>query len=126
MRILVGKCFMLALVMLITVTFSEISGETGVLGGSMKRESARSVSGKQGKAREPRSVRKAKKQQALKEKNLKKEYAEFVRENRKRSYEIQTDEVKERMKANKKSTKKSYAEKKKKNTEAGKKASKKY
>ena len=73
-----------------------------------------------------RSVRKAKQQQALKEKNRKKEYAEFVKENRKRSYEIQTDEVKERMKANRKNTKKSYAEKKKKNANAGKRASKKY
>ena len=126
MRILVGKRFMMALVMLITVSFLETAGGTSVYCSSMERESVRKVSGKQGKAREPRSVRKAKQQQALKEKNRKKEYAEFVKENRKRSYEIQTDEVKERMKANRKNTKKSYAEKKKKNANAGKRASKKY
>ena len=125
MRILVGKRFMMALVMLIAVSLLEIAGGTSVYCSSMKGI-CKKVSGKQGKAREPRSVRKAKQQQALRKKNRKKEYAEFVKENRKRSYDIQTDEVKERMKANRKNTKKSYAEKKKKNANAGKRASKKY
>ena len=53
MRILVGKRFMMALVMLIAVSLLEIAGGTSVYCSSMERESVRKVSGKQGKAREP-------------------------------------------------------------------------
>ena len=56
------------------------------------------------KIREPRAVTKAKKKQEANEKKLKKEYAKSVKESQKRSYEIQTPEVKARMKQNQKDT----------------------
>ncbi len=54
------------------------------------------------KVREPRKVIKAKREQEKKEQKRKKEYAKFVKANRKRSYQIQSPEVKERMKKNQK------------------------
>lgn len=88
--------------------------------------SGRSVSKTEVRIREPRSVRKAKKKQEAKEKKLKKDYEAFVKEGRKRSYQIQSPEVKERMKANSKETTKRYKEKNKRNAETTGKAGKKY
>lgn len=54
------------------------------------------------KIRERRSVVRAKKQQEANERHLKKESAIAVKKSRKRTYDIQTPEVKERMKQNEK------------------------
>lgn len=62
----------------------------------------KSMSKKNTKINEPRSVSKAKKKLARNEKRLKKEYADFVDRNRQRSVEIQTPEVRERMLQNRK------------------------
>lgn len=78
------------------------------------------------KVRERRSVVRAKKQQEANERSLKKESAIAVKKSRKRSYEIQTPEVKDRMKQNQKDlTVRDKNKHKKVNSEA-KKARKKY
>jgi hypothetical protein len=78
------------------------------------------------KAKEPRSVLKAKRKQEKNEKKLKKEYTKSVERSRKRSYEIQSPEVQARMKQDQKNTSLRDKEKKK-NIKAGSKdAGKKY
>lgn len=54
-----------------------------------------------GKVREAPGVRRAKAAQAKKQEKNDIEYAKLVKESRKHAYEIQTDDVKERMKKNK-------------------------
>ena len=54
------------------------------------------------KVKESPAVRKARREQEKKEQKRKKEYAKFVKANRKRAYQIQSPEVKERMKQNQK------------------------
>jgi hypothetical protein len=76
--------------------------------------------------KEPRSVHKAKREQEKNEKRLKKEYAQSVERSRQRSYDIQSPEVKARMKQNQKDTALRNKEKKKKEKENSKKAGKKY
>jgi len=78
------------------------------------------------KSKEPRSVHKAKKEQEKNEKRLKKDYAKSVERSRKRSYDIQSPEVKARMKQNQKDTELRNKEKKKKVKESSRKAGKKY
>jgi hypothetical protein len=84
--------------------------------------------GKKGKfkVKEPRSVSKAKRKQEKNEKRLKKESAEYVKQSRKRAYDIQTSEVQARMKQNEKDTALRNKEKKKKAKSTTRKAGKKY
>jgi hypothetical protein len=81
-----------------------------------------------GKARikKPKSVLSAKKQAAVKEKKLKKDYANYVKANQKRSIEIQTPVVQQRMKQNIKDANSNYRIKKKSNSARTKKAGRKY
>jgi transcriptional regulator of nitric oxide reductase len=76
--------------------------------------------------REPRAVVRAKKKQEAKDRQLKKDYEKFVKDNKKRSFEIQTPEVQERMKQNQKDADAKYKAKKKANTAKTKRAAKKY
>ena len=86
----------------------------------------RSINSRQKKVKEPRAVVKAKKKQERNEAKLKKEYAKFVKDSRKRAFEIQSSEVQERMNQNKKTIKVRDKIKKKKVKSATKKAGKKY
>ncbi len=61
-----------------------------------------SVGKKQKKIKEPKAVQKARKKQEKNQKDLKKDYEKSVEENKKRSYEIQSPDVKARMKQNEK------------------------
>lgn len=81
---------------------------------------------KEVKVKEPRTVLKAKKKQEAKERKLKREYARSVKRSQKRSYQIQTPEVKARMKQNKKDIALRERLKKKKVKSASKKAGRKY
>jgi hypothetical protein len=81
---------------------------------------------KKSKTKEPRSVSKAKRKQEKNEKRLKKESAEYIKQSRQRAYDIQSPEVKERMKQNQKDTAIRDKEKKKKARATTKKAGKKY
>jgi hypothetical protein len=75
---------------------------------------------------EPRSVHKAKKEQEKNQKRLKKEYAQSVERSKQRTYDIQSPEVKARMKQNQKDTALRHKEKKKNMKANTKKAGKKY
>jgi hypothetical protein len=69
---------------------------------------------------------KVKKKAEAKEKKSKKDYAKFIKKSRKRSYEIQSPEVKARMKQNEKNTKAHYRSVGKKQSGGSRKARKKY
>jgi hypothetical protein len=81
---------------------------------------------KQVKIRKPMTASKAKREQETNEKKLKRDYKKFVRDNRKRALEIQTPDVRERMKQNRKDADSNYKAKKKAISSKGKKAGKKY
>jgi hypothetical protein len=81
---------------------------------------------KKSKIKEPVTVGSAKKKQEKNEKRLKKESAEYVRQSRKRAYDIQSPEVQSRMKQNEKDTAQRDKDKKKKVKSTTRKAGKKY
>ncbi|NSW95908.1 MAG: hypothetical protein HPY62_14455 [Bacteroidales bacterium] len=76
--------------------------------------------------KKPKAVTKAEREQKAREKRLNKEYEEFVEASRKRAYDIQSPEVKERIKANRKETAASYKMKKKSNVKNTNRANRKY
>lgn len=78
------------------------------------------------KIKKPMSVKKVQRLQARKERKLKREYEKSIKENRKRSLEIQTPEVRERMKQNLKDANSRYKDKRKTNTSRTKKVKRKY
>jgi tRNA(Ser,Leu) C12 N-acetylase TAN1 len=81
---------------------------------------------KKTKVRRPMSVKSARKLQAKKEKKLKRDSEKYIMENRERSLEIQTPEVRERMKQNAKDANTRYKNKRKTSTSRTKKAGRKY
>jgi len=95
------------------------SAEKGLFGKSLGKK-------KQVKVKEPRSVMKAKKKQEANENKIKKDYATHVKRSQKRTVEIQTPDVQERMKQNQKNLELRDKAKKKKTRTVGKKAGKKY
>jgi hypothetical protein len=84
------------------------------------------MSGKQSKSGGPRSAVKAKRKQEANDRKHDKEYAKSIKRSQKRTIEIQTPEVQERMKKNEKDNKARDKDKKKKIKEGSKKAEKKY
>ncbi|MBK7131803.1 MAG: hypothetical protein IPH69_02970 [Bacteroidales bacterium] len=95
------------------------SAEKGLFGKSLSKK-------KQVKVKEPRSVLKAKKKQEANENKIKKDYAAHVKKSQKRTVDIQTPEVQERMKQNQKNMELRDKAKKKKTRTSSKKAGKKY
>ena len=81
---------------------------------------------KAAKVKEPRSVIRAKKKQEAKERKLKKNYAKSISQSQKRTIEIQSPELQERMKQNKKESITRDKERKKNIKSGSKKAGKKY
>jgi hypothetical protein len=81
---------------------------------------------KQVKVKEPKSVSKAKKKTEASERKHKKDYAKFVKANQKRSIEIQSPEVQDRMKQNMKDSNNRYKMKKKSVSSKSRKAGQKY
>jgi hypothetical protein len=81
---------------------------------------------KKTKTRNPKSAAKAIKKSEAKERKKKKDYANYVKENQKRSIEIQTPVVQKRMKQNIKDSNSNYKRKNKSNTTRTKKAGRKY
>lgn len=119
----------LALLLIISVTGTVSAGYSLTPGpkNPEKRLFGKSVgSKKKDKVKEPRAVRKAKKKQEANEKRLKKEYAQSVKKSRERAYDIQSAEVKERMKQNEKDIIARDKEKKKNAKARTKKGEKKY
>jgi hypothetical protein len=74
----------------------------------------------------PANIEKVKKQQEEKKSKQKKDFAKYVKENQKRSIEIQTPEVKERMKQNIKDANSNYDSKHKNSASKTRKAGRKY
>jgi transcriptional regulator of nitric oxide reductase len=74
----------------------------------------------------PVSAKKAKKKQKANDKKLRNDYGKFVKENQKRSIQIQTPEVQNRMKQNIKNADSNYKAKKKNSAARTKKARRKY
>jgi len=68
---------------------------------------------KEVKVKGPKAAQRAQKKQEAKDKKLKDDYKKFVKNNQKRSIQIQTPEVQERMKQNIKDANASYKSKKK-------------
>jgi len=81
---------------------------------------------KKAKVRKPMSVVKAQRKQAAKEEKLKRDSEKYIKENRKRSIEIQTPEVQERMKQNIRNADSRYKAKKKNTATRTRKAGRKY
>jgi len=75
---------------------------------------------------ESRGVRKKKKEQQKKEEKLKKEYNDFVKQSKKRAFQIQSPDVQARMKQNEKDIAVREKQKKKQTSSATKKAARKY
>lgn len=78
------------------------------------------------KVKKPRSARRAIREQQAADRKLAREYVKFVKDSRERSFEIQTPEVKERMKKDKKEIVVRDNLKKKKNKKSNRKAGNKY
>lgn len=78
------------------------------------------------KVEEPRSVTRAKKEQEKRQAELRVDYKKAVKANRQRNFNIQSDNVKERMKQNEKEIRKREKERRKAIRKAGRKARKKY
>ncbi len=119
------------LVMLISSESSAVA-QTSIFDRWKARKTEKKISGskrkvqKEKKIREPRAVTKAKKEQAKREANLKNDYKKIVEENKKRHFDIQSEDVQERMKENEKEIKAREKEKRKAARKAGRKARKKY
>jgi len=81
---------------------------------------------RQVKIMEPKVVMKAKEKQEADEKKRERDYKQFVKENRQHALDIQTPEVRERMKQNRKEANVNYKNKKKIISSREKKSGKKY
>ncbi len=81
---------------------------------------------KEAKIREPKSVVKAKRKQETNDRRLKRKYEKSVKQSQKRTFDIQSPDVKARMKQNKKDYSKRDREKKKKIRSGTKRAGEKY
>lgn len=117
----------LFLIMLLAVSVCDAqSFDRPPLPKQQKSVSRKPLKKKEAKIKGPKSVRKVQKKQAANDKKLKKEYDQFVKNNRKRSMEIQTPEVRERMKQNVKDANNRAREKRKNNASQSRKAARKY
>lgn len=116
----------LPLILTVSISGSEVAG-AGPLKRFEQKLFGKSVnSRKEPKVRESPKVAKAKKAQAKSEAKIKKDYEKYIKASHKRSIEIQSPEVQERMKQNKKQTIVNNKERKKAVRAATKKAGKKY
>lgn len=116
----------LLLILLVTASVCEAQRYKRSIRNPERELFGKSLNTKRVKYRESPSVVKAKKKQVANQKKLQKEYAEFVKDERKRAVEIQSPEVRERMVANRKEADLKYREKKKKVNAIEKKAGRKY
>ncbi len=120
------------LLLIFTLTLAAGSVDGQIFKHQNVRKTEKSLSGrssarrKEPKVREPRTVLKAKKKQEANEKKLKNNYNQSIKDSQKRTIEIQTPEVQERMKQNKKDIDLRDKTRKKKVNSSTKKAGKKY
>jgi hypothetical protein len=128
----IGPYLKSLLLFLILVTLAAEPSEGQIFKRNTMKHAERGLFGKthsskkQPKVREPRAATKAKRKQEAHQKKLKKEYEKFVKDTKKHSYEIQTPDVKARMKQNMKDIKARDKAKKKKERSKTRKAGRKY
>jgi len=123
----IKKILVLFLVSSLPLSVCEaVSSEGSVAPGLPESVPAMQQGKKKGKVARPRSAKQVQKEAEKKDKQQDKKYAKFVKENKKRSIEIQSPEVKERMKQNVKNSNANYKAKKKNNAARTKKAGRKY
>jgi len=128
------KAFRLLIILMVLMFAGEniAEAQTNIFHKWKAKRIEKKMSGKKRKAprekkiKEPRSVTKAKKDQAKREARLKKDYQKAVEGNRERHFEIQSDAVKERMKQNEKDIKAREKARRKAVRKAGREARKKY
>ena len=119
-------------IILFILTFAVSSANSQIFRKNASRKAEKDLFGtslskkKAPKVKEPRSVTRAKKKQEAKKRKLDKDYAKFIKKSQKRTIDIQTPEVQERMKQDKKDTAARDKEKKKKIRSGTRKAGKKY
>jgi len=119
-------------IILLILTFAVNSADSQIFRKNASRKAEKDLFGtslskkKAPKVKEPRSVTRAKKKQEANKRKLDRDYAKHVKKSKKRTFDIQTSEVQERMKQDKKYTAARDKEKKKKIRSSTKKAGKKY
>lgn len=117
---------LLAIIFCITISGCEAQRYKRSIRNPERALFGKSLNTKNVKYREAPSIVRAKKKQAANKEKLKKEYSANVKENRKRSVNIQSPEVKERMINNRKQSDLNYKDKKKKMEKNSKRTGKKY
>jgi len=124
------KHLLLLIILLFTaVSVCDLNGQGKTRGRNPEKSlfgKSRKVKTNDKKVREPRSVRKAKEEQARKEAKAKKDYNKYVADSKSRAYKIQSPEVQARMKQNEKDIKEREKDHKKKTRSSTKSAQKKY
>ncbi|HNR42018.1 MAG TPA: hypothetical protein PKL65_07270 [Bacteroidales bacterium] len=127
MNVLSGKRIF-ALVFVMGLAFSVVSGQGNkkYVRNPEKELFGKSLNNKRPKIKEPGSVVRAKKKQEKARKRKEKEYAEYIKRNRARSLEIQTPEVRTRMKQNIKEADTNFNNKRKKVEKESRAAARKY
>ncbi|MFZ2338721.1 MAG: hypothetical protein WAW07_03235 [Bacteroidales bacterium] len=120
------RLLMLFLIMFCTISVCEAQRYKRSIRNPERELFGKSLNTKRVKYRESPSVVRAKKKQNANQEKLKKDYAEYVKNERKRAVEIQSPEVRERMTANRRESDLKYKEKKKKRTADGKMAGRKF
>ena len=115
MNIFSGKrIFALAIVFAFAVSASSGQENKRYVRNPEKNMFGKSLNNKKVKVKESKSIVRAKKKQAKAQKRQEKEYADYIKKNRSRALEIQSPEVRTRMKQNRKEADINYMNKKKK------------
>ncbi|MCX6301132.1 MAG: hypothetical protein NTW82_03020 [Bacteroidia bacterium] len=125
------SAFKYLLAMLVFILAVSVCNAYPVINGNVSGNGSEMVNApqsrkKKAKIKRPVSAEKAQKAADAKDKKRKKDSEKYIKENQKRSIEIQTPEVQERMKQNVKDADARYKDKKKNSTARTKKAGKKY
>ncbi|OFY64502.1 MAG: hypothetical protein A2V64_08270 [Bacteroidetes bacterium RBG_13_43_22] len=121
------KCLLVAFAFFLSAVICSAGPEiNGSVTGSVNEIPEALPRQKKVKVKKPMSAEKAQKQADAKDKQRRRESDKYIKENRKRSIEIQSPEVQERMKQNVKDANARYKVKKKTNTSRAKKAGRKY
>lgn len=120
------RIFALAIVFAFAVSVSSGQENKRYVRNPEKDLFGKSLNKKKVKVKESRSVVRAKKKQADAQKKQEKEYADYVKKNRSRALEIQSPEVRTRMKQNRKEADINYVNKKKKVEKDSRAAARKY
>ncbi len=127
MNVFSGKRI-LAQVFVLVLAFSSVTGQENkkYVRNPEKDLFGKSLNNKRVKVREPGRVVRAKKKQAKAQKKKDREYAGYIKRNRARSLEIQTPEVRTRMKQNMKDADANFDNKRKKVEKDSRAAARKY